>query len=480
MVNLSDESLYSKGLEQFRKNQFDNSLGFLLSIKNKNLNTFKLISQIHIKKNDFKNAKLFLIKILNLDKTNLFALNSLGDLNKSEKNYEEAEKFYIKSISCDENFASAYFNLASLYEDKGELNLAREHYLKVIKIDNKNYAAFFNLQRLDENIIDDEVIKKIINDIKGNQNLKSKNIAYGHFILANYYRKKKEINLEIKELSKGHEIFFNSDQTNKDAVNYWLETVPKMINKNFLFHDNDNSKIESTDIEPIFIFGIPRSGTTLVETIITSGEEKIYNAGENFILQKALHKSQLNKKIHESEDTITLDISFLRKDVIESYKKQLSIQSKKFRLIDRTMTNFFFAEILLEIFPNAKIINCKRDSFHNLVAIYQQCLNNLPWSHKIKDIKKYISIYNYKLCNVEKNYSKNILNVELKKLTEFPKDISKEIMSFCKLKWSEKVLKYYQRKDLICTTASNIQIREKIFKYNSAKFLPYKDYFDNF
>ena len=81
----------------------------MLSIKNKNLNTFKLISQIHIKKNDFKNAKLFLTKILNLDKTNLFALNSLGDLNKSEKNYEEAEKFYIKSISCDENFASAYF-----------------------------------------------------------------------------------------------------------------------------------------------------------------------------------------------------------------------------------------------------------------------------------------------------------------------------------------------------------------------------------
>ena len=53
-------------------------------------------------------------------------------------------------------------------------------------------------------------------------------------------------------------------------------------------------------------------------------------------------------------------------------------------------------------------------------------------------------------------------------------------MSFCKLNWSEQVLKYYERKDLICTTASNIQIREKIFKYNSAKFLPYKEYFDNF
>ena len=480
MSNSSDEILYSRGLEQFKKNQLDNSLDFLLCIKRKNLNTFKLISQIHIKKNDYKNAKLFLSKILNLDKANLFALNSLGEISKSEKNYEEAEKFYIKSISCDDNFAPSYFNLASLYEDKGELDLARKHYLKVIKIDNKNYAAFFNLQRLDENIIDEEIIKKIIKDIKIKKNLKSKNIAYGHFILANYYRKKKEINLEIKELSKGHEIFFNSDIINKDAVNYWLETVPKMINKNFLFNDNNNNKIELTNIEPIFIFGIPRSGTTLVETIITSGNEKIYNAGENFILQKTLHKSQLNKKIFESEDSITLDINFLRKDIIESYKKQLSIQSNKFKFIDRTMTNFFFAEILLEIFPNAKIINCKRDSFHNLVAIYQQCLNNLPWSHKIKDIKKYISIYNYKLSNLEKNYSKNILNVELKKLTEFPKDTSKEIMSFCKLNWSEKILKYYERKDLICTTASNIQIREKIFKYDSAKFLPYKEYFDNF
>ena len=191
MSNFSDESLYSKGLEKFRKNQLDNSLELLLSINKKNLKAFKLISRIYIKKNDFENAKLFLTRILNLDKANLFALNSLGELNKLEKNYEKAEKFYIKSISCDENFASAYFNLALLYEDKGELELARKNYLKVIKIDNKNYGAFFNLQRLNENFINDGIIKKIVNELKINQNLKNKNTAYGHFILANYYRKKK-------------------------------------------------------------------------------------------------------------------------------------------------------------------------------------------------------------------------------------------------------------------------------------------------
>ena len=478
MTNFKDESFYSKGLEYYKKNQLDNSLDFLVKIKKKNLNTLKLISQIHIKKNNIDNAKQVLNEILKLDKENLFAINSLGDLNKIEKNYLEAEKLYRKSISCSKNFLPAYFNLASLCEDKGELTQAKNHYLKVTKIDNKNYAAYFNLQRLEENSITEQTIKNIDKDLNMNQNFNDKNIAYGHFVLAKNYRKKKKIKMEIKELSKGHKIFFDSDPTNKHAVNYWLNIIPKMMTKNLLFENN--KKINSKKIKPIFIFGIPRSGTTLVEAIITSGVEKIYNAGENFILQKALQKSQINKKIMESEKSIKLDIGYLKNEIENSYMKQFSILSENFKFIDRTMTNFFFSEILLELFPNAKIINCKRDPFHNLVAIYQQCLNNLPWSHNVKNIKKYISLYNQKLEDLKKKYNKNILNVELKKLTEFPEDTSKEIMSFCKLNWSEKVLRYYEREDLICTTASNIQIRKKIFKYDSDKFLRYKEFFDNF
>ena len=480
MTNFDDKTLYSKGLKFYKKNQLDNSLNFLMKIENKDLNTLKLMSQIYMKKTDFDNAKTILCEILNLDKKNIFALNSLGDLNKIEKNFINAEKYYLKSISFDENLISGYFNLASLYEDKGELDLAKKNYLKVIEIDDKNYAAFFNLQRLQENLITEEIIKRIDDDLKINQNSKNKSIAYGHFVIAKNYRKKNETKKELIELSKGHKIFFDSDPINKDAVNYWLVTVPKMVNKNFQFENTDKHKIEPSNFEPIFIFGIPRSGTTLVETIITSGDEKIYNAGENFILQKALQKSQLNKKLQEREKSIKIDSGFLKKNIINSYIKQLSAQTEKLKFIDRTMTNFFFSEVLLEIFPNAKIINCKRDNFHNLIAIYQQCLNNLPWSHDVENIKKYISIYNFKLKNLNKNYSKNILNIELKTLTEFPEESSKKIMSFCNLKWSDKVLKFYERKDLICTTASNIQIREKIYKYDSAKFLPYKEYFDNF
>ena len=124
MSNFDDESLYSKGIEYYKKNQLDNCLDYLIKIKKKNLNTLKLISQIHIKKNNIKSAKRTLNEILSLDKESLFALNCLGDVNKLEKNYLDAEKLYKKSIICNKNFVPAYFNLASLYEDKGDLEQA--------------------------------------------------------------------------------------------------------------------------------------------------------------------------------------------------------------------------------------------------------------------------------------------------------------------------------------------------------------------
>ena len=73
---------------------------------------------------------------------------------------------------------------------------------------------FFNLQRLQENLITEEMIKRIDDDLKTNQNSKSKIIAYGHFVIAKNYRKKNEIKKELIELSKGHKIF-NSDPINK-------------------------------------------------------------------------------------------------------------------------------------------------------------------------------------------------------------------------------------------------------------------------
>ena len=100
----------------------------------------------------------------------------------------------------------------------------------------------------------------------------------------------------------------------------------------------------------------------------------------------------------------------------------------------------------------------------------------MSWTNSIEHILEYIDNY-LKVINYFKNkYPDKILSLSLEDLTSNPKEISKKLFKFCGLKWDEKVLKFYNRKDLIVSTASNIQIRENINQYNSKKYKPYKEF----
>ena len=128
------------------------------------------------------------------------------------------------------------------------------------------------------------------------------------------------------------------------------------------------------------------------------------------------------------------------------------------------------------------MIVCKRDYFHNFVAIFQQCLAGLPWTHNKDSVLKYIINFNLILRKIRKIRCNNILCVNLSELTNDPVFSSKKIFKFCNLEWDRSVLKFYERDDLVIKTASNIQIRKEIFKYDSSKFKeyekPFRKYFN--
>ena len=70
--------------------------------------------------------------------------------------------------------------------------------------------------------------------------------------------------------------------------------------------------------------------------------------------------------------------------------------------------------------------------------------------------------------------------MQLEKLISNPEEEAKKLIKFCELPWDKKCLEFYKRKDLISKTASNIQVRQAIFKDPSNKYLPYKKYIDEY
>jgi hypothetical protein len=147
---------------------------------------------------------------------------------------------------------------------------------------------------------------------------------------------------------------------------------------------------------------------------------------------------------------------------------------------DKSLNNFFYLKLIKEIYPNAKIINCKRDMLSSIMSIFQNNLAELAWTHDLDNIFKYFDNYLGIINNFNETTPKTIYHLEFEKLTSEPVEESKKLMKFCELSWDTKCLEFYKRKDLISKTASNVQIREPIYKHSLEKYLPYKKFLDEY
>ena len=158
------------------------------------------------------------------------------------------------------------------------------------------------------------------------------------------------------------------------------------------------------------------------------------------------------------------------------------IRAELFPLLlkDKSLNNFFYLKLIKEIFPNAKIINCKRNILSSIMSIFQNNLTELAWAHDLNNIFKYIDNY-FKTIKTYTSEDPNfIYELQLEKLINNPEEESKKLMKFCNLPWSKKCLEFYKRKDLISKTASNVQIRQAIYKDSLKKYLPYKKFLDKY
>ena len=314
-----------------------------------------------------------------------------------------------------------------------------------------------------------------IEKIFSNDNTTKTNNAFGNYLLAKYERELKNYEKELKLLIEGHKNFFDSMKKKFElGVKYCFDDVLQ-IAAGANVEKVSNDKYD--EIKPIFIIGVPRCGSTLVEKIIASGIKEIPMGEETGIFE-----NYINKKILEKESLNLGNCKEIRKELYDLYKERGLISKKNNNIFtDKSLNNFFYLRIIKKIYPNSKIINCKRNVLSSIVSIFQNNLNELAWTHDLNNIFKYFNNYFKIIDNYNNELELNsIYHLEFEKLTIEPEAESKKLMKFCELPWDKKCLEFYKRKDLISKTASNIQIRKAIYKHSLEKYSPYKKLLDEY
>ena len=393
-------------------------------------------------------------------------LKKLGEELKAISHYE-------KALKIKPDYADAYNNLGICYKDFGDFQKATNCYEQAIKIKPNDLSYFYGLSDLKKEILKPHLrsnIEKIINT----NNCTKSNMAFGNFLLSRYERDEKNYEKEISYLIKAHNYYFELKKEKfTRQIKYFFDLLPNTNALTDLQKKDEN--LNNHQIKPIFIVGVPRCGSTLIEKIIASGSKYIPIGEETSIFDKIV-KQNIEKK-----QLSNFNKKNFHMELIEAYNyKGLVHKNSDYTFTDKSLENFFYIGLIKKIFPNAKVINCKRNALSSIMSIFQNNMTGVGWAHNLEYIFKYFDIYYKMIENFKKIYPNFIYELQYEKFVDDPENESKKLLDYCNLPWDKKCLEYYKRKDLISKTASNIQIRKAIFKNSSEKYLPYRQLLDKY
>ena len=414
-------------------------------------------------------------KSIQLKSKDTLNLNFLAELYKATNEYDLAILILEESLALDAKNKNTLISLAQAHTDKGSFEKAEKYYLLVLELEKNNYGVFYQLIKLERKYLTQELVDKIKSDLKNT--IKSENKIYANLILAQNENSKNEFNNEIKLLNNSHSLYLEGRKiAAKEEWNYYDTLLPQFIKK----CSDDNIKINKK-IRPIFILGMPRSGTTLVENIIGAGSKKIIIGGETNAFDSVFFSKKIIKDINSQ--VLKTDFNF-KKDDYEILSENLIYQYDQLKLIninknniftDKSITNFFYIDVIKKIFPEAKFIYCSRNPFANILGILKNFLPHLLWSHSTEKIFKYFDLIMQKLDNELKTKNSNFKVINLEELSSDPKKISKELFDFLNIEWSESSINL--KKDNIIKTASSIQLRKPIEKHDLSYLKNYHNIF---
>ena len=413
---------------------------------------------------------------------------NLGQALKDLGQTQDAIQNFKNLLIVKPNFDQAFLSLGVAYKELGQIDNAIKSFESSIKVNPNLAVAYFNLGSINQYAFSEKDLSKMKSLLSDNTISQSDRINLC-FTLA-----------QINENSGNKDDFFKflheGNRLRKDLLSYSIDTAIQnnlTIRKIFSSPSIIKNKIDYNDNRlkrPIFIVGMPRSGSTLVEQILSS-HTKVYGAGEIQVLRKILNPilfEYINEDVSSASTQIgetTLKLSETKnfpKEAFISIREQYLDTFSNFNFsekifTDKSLMNFHFIGFIFQSFPNAKIIHLKRDARAICWSIYK---NNLPqkgigFGNNIEDLTKFYGLYTKLMSFWHDLFPGKIYDLTYENLTKNQEIETKNLLEYCELEWDENCLNFHKSKREV-KTASAMQVRKKMYQGSSEAWREYEDY----
>ena len=416
------------------------------------------IGTCYYKLHKYSEAEKYFKKGLGIDKGHLHILNNLGNLKRETFKVEESIDYYKKVLSIQKDAVPALFNLVGICRITNRKEDSKQYCKNILKLNKKLTDADRQYSLVHKYVVNDphlnEMLKKLSDDDLNN--LEKIHLFYG---VHKAYEDIKDYKNAFKFLKSGNELLkketkydFNKDQK---KINSYIDLYKKIKKiKNSWAHR-----------DLVFIVGMPRSGSSLIEQILTS-HKKVFGGGEIPYIQEIANKIIDQEKVDTS--------------LLENYKNEYlslvaELDNSSSTFTDKELLNFYNIGLILSLFPRAKIINCTRDPVDNCWSIYKNFFPiKTQFVNDFKDITKFYKLYLKTMSFWKKEFPKNIYNLNYETLIKDPKNQIKKILEFCDLDWDENVMNHHKNPRIVRTLSFD-QANKPISKKVSNTIKNYKD-----
>jgi tetratricopeptide (TPR) repeat protein len=380
-----------------------------------------------------------------------------------------AEAAYAKAVLINPRHAEAQNNLGALMSESSRLDGARACFAAAIKANPAFVASHYNLSTLKKYTAGDPHVAMLEKLAPQAAKLAGAEQTRFWFSIAKAREDVGRYDEAFAAYEQGNRLKRATVKYNEKKSQEVMQDVIDRFDAS-LFKKNKGAGFK--DETPVFIIGMPRSGTTLLEQIISS-HSAVHGAGELRDLGEALGEMQpeLAKGASYMDWLSGADKNSLAA-AGEAYIRRLrGYDAKALRITDKMPGNFFYAGLILKILPGAKIIHSVRNPLDTCFSNYSRLFKDtMPFAYDLTELGHYYNSYRQMMDHWKNTLpAGSILDVNYEDVVEDLEGQSRRLIDFCGLNWESACLDFHNNKRPV-KTASAAQVSQPIYKSSVARW----------